>query len=417
MKNLTVSRISIIATFVSLLASASSIYAQGAWSSQSSEGFTARWAAAAGEVDDKIYVAGGLNNGLGGTINTLEVFDPYTNTWSTPVTSGTFSARRSATAVTVNGKIYVMGGTGVSGTVIVNTLEVFDPATNSWTTPTTTGTFTARASCSSAIVDGKIYVAGGVGVGSKSISTLEVFDPLLNTWSAPAVTGTFTPRHGLASCVVDGKIYAFGGANETGILNTVEIFDPLTNAWSTPSTTGSFTARRGLTASLLGGKIYVIGGYDGLPGVPGNYLNTIEVFDPTANVWTTPISAGTFTARYGHTASVVGGKIYALSGQTATATSTNISEVFTPENSSVSTGTDPRALALSPNPTNGIVTVHAQEQGDVHLEVANMLGERVLAMTQPTSDFTFDLSGFPAGAYIVKLSIAGRVTTKMLIKE
>lgn len=75
------------------------------------------------------------------------------------------------------------------------------------------------------------------------------------------------------------------------------------------------------------------------------------------------------------------------------------------------------AITISPNPTTGIVTIRNEAQDAVGVTVANMLGERVLEMTQSASDFTFDLSRFPAGAYVVKLVTAGRATSKMLIKE
>src|SRR4051812_16901990 len=81
------------------------------------------------------------------------------------------------------------------------------------------------------------------------------------TWSAAASEG-FTPRADLTSCVVNGKIYAIGGWDSIGVLNTLEVYDPSTNTWSTPQTTGTFTARAYLSSCVVGDKIYVIGGND-----------------------------------------------------------------------------------------------------------------------------------------------------------
>src|SRR5687768_59170 len=66
------------------------IYAQGAWSPESSEGFTPRFSAAVGEVGGKTYVIGGL--GIGPVMHgTIDVFDPSTGTWSTPSATGTYT--------------------------------------------------------------------------------------------------------------------------------------------------------------------------------------------------------------------------------------------------------------------------------------------------------------------------------------
>jgi hypothetical protein len=128
-----------------------------------------------------------------------------------------------------------------------------------------------------------------------------------NVWSTPTTTGTFTARYDLTSSVVNGKIYAMGGNNGITV-NILEVFDPSTNAWSTPTTTGTFTARYGLTSDVVNGKIYAMGGAN------STYLNTLEVFDPSTNTWSTPTTTGTFPPRFLHTSSVVNGKIYAIGG-------------------------------------------------------------------------------------------------------
>src|SRR5580658_3978697 len=116
---------------------------------------------------------------------------------SGPVTSGTWSAASNAgfaprawfTTSVVNGKIYAIGGFGDS--TLCTTVDVFDTATNKWSTLATTGTFTPRGSLASAVVDGKIYVMGGM-TGPETpdhmSNKLEIFDPVTKTWSTPATT-------------------------------------------------------------------------------------------------------------------------------------------------------------------------------------------------------------------------------------
>ena len=205
-------------------------------------------------INDKIYL-------IGGYTDTFQVFDPSAHTWSTPVTFGTYSRREFATAGVVNDKIYLIGGQ--LWTTTGNALEEYDPSTKVWSVPKTTGKFITTTGPCSSVLNGKIYVFGGDSsnqyINSHPTNLLQIFDPASNSWTIPSTSGTFTPRSFLTSSVIDGKIYVLGG--EKGIdsdltkLNTLEVFDPLTNTWSTPITTGNFTPRSMLTSSVVGGKI------------------------------------------------------------------------------------------------------------------------------------------------------------------
>ena len=297
----------------------------GTWATASSTGFPPGFWFTSSAVNGKIYVIGGVKKG--GPLNTLEAFDPSTNTWSTPITTGTFTARYGLASCVVNNKIYVLGGATTDDKHLLNTLEVFDPSTNTWSTPKTTGTSTTRYVLAAHAVNGKIYAIGGWN-GRTDVNTLEVFDPSTNTWSTPKTTGEFTATGAFASGVVNGKIYVIGGINSTdtsaALLNTVQVFDPLTNTWNTPTTTGTITPRWALCSGVVNGKIYVMGGAD-----TNSALNTVEVFDPSANTWSTAKTTGTFTPRNWVTSSVVDGKIYVMGGM-ANRKILDINEVFTP---------------------------------------------------------------------------------------
>ena len=122
----------------------------------------------------------------------------------------------------VDGKIYVIGGYGGSQRV-----DEYDPSTDTWTTKSVIPS--ARRSLSTSALDGKIYAFGGYvpGVsGHPGVATVEVYDPATDTWTtAPDMpTGRFGPR----TSVVDGKIYAIGGMEKwiTSAYRTVEECDP-----------------------------------------------------------------------------------------------------------------------------------------------------------------------------------------------
>lgn len=82
-----------------------------------------------------------------------------------------------------------------------------------------------------AVLDGKIYVIGGVGADNEPISSVEVYDPATDTWGVCA--GIPTPRALFGASTVGGKIYAVGGTT-MGLdsLPVVEAYDPATDTWS-----------------------------------------------------------------------------------------------------------------------------------------------------------------------------------------
>ncbi len=167
---------------------------------------TSRGFHSANVVDGRIYVIGGSPRGPDQSlVRTVEVYDPTTDTWTTKgdmprgIGAG-FSSE-------VDGKIYVFGGYGGARRV-----DEYDPATDTWTRKSDMPT-SSRIALSTSALDGKIYAIGGYvpGVsGYPGVTTVEVYNPATDNWwtEVPDMpTGRFGPR----SSVVDGKIYVIGG--------------------------------------------------------------------------------------------------------------------------------------------------------------------------------------------------------------
>ncbi len=129
--------------------------------------------------------------------NTLDIYDIASNTWSTGRAGGT--ARRGHSSVLYNGKIYSWGG-GPTGTSL-NTIDIYDIASNSWSTGRAGGT--ARRGHSSVLYNGKIYSWGG-----SYLNTLDIYDIASNTWSTGSAGGTARMDH--SSVLYNGKIYSWG---------------------------------------------------------------------------------------------------------------------------------------------------------------------------------------------------------------
>jgi N-acetylneuraminic acid mutarotase len=271
---------------------------------------TGRWELSTCVVDGKIYAIGGAGP-VYEALSAVEVYDPATDTWTTKPEMPT--ARQGLSTSVVNGKIYAIGG-GAGSSITYrsvetySTVEEYDPATDTWTTKSDMPT--SRGFHSANVVDGKIYVIGGSrnsGPSVNHVRTVEVYDPATDTWTQKGDM----PRNTAAgfSSVVDGKIYYIGGYGHLSS-QRVDEYDPSTDTWTMKSEMP--TGRHALSTSTLGGKIYAIGGYD--PSGPG-YPNVVavEVYDPATDTWTT--APGDIpTGRFGPRTCVVDGKIYVIGG-------------------------------------------------------------------------------------------------------
>jgi N-acetylneuraminic acid mutarotase len=249
--------------------------------------------------DGRIYAIGGEN--AGGRLDTVEVYDPSTNTWAKAASMPT-ARNHLAAAVGPNGLIYAIGG--VSS--IPKVVEAYDPITNKWTTVASAPT--ARHGMAAATgPDGRIYVFGGNGPAG-SLNTVEAYDTKSNTWTTLA--NMPTARVYLAAATgADGRIYAIGGFVESDgkRLSTVEAYDTKTNTWTAVETLP--TARNALTAATgPDGRIYAIGG-----DPVGDNLNPAEAYDPRTNKWSTVASMPT-ARRQLAAATGRDGRIYVIGG-------------------------------------------------------------------------------------------------------
>ena len=162
--------------------------------------------------------------------------------------------------------------------------------------------------------DGKIYVLGGRGQGGVRRKN-EVYDPKTNTWTTKARM----PIGGwgiAAAAGADGKIYVFGGYRRNfgvgghGLLNTVQIYDPTANTWTVNH---SMPAELVDSSAALGpnGKIYFMGGY---PLELTHSTARVWSYQPSSGVWTQVASMSVARTSFGAVA-VPSGKIYAIAGE------------------------------------------------------------------------------------------------------
>ena len=197
----------------------------------------------------------------------VEVFDPATGSWSVRAPMPTIFFSGAATAL--GGHVYLAGGS-----VTANVLQRYHPASDSWTLRASMPT--PRFGLALVALDGKLFALGGDGPSG----ALEVYDPGGNSWSSRAPMPT--PRVFLAAAAVGGKIYAAGGSPDCcghSQTNVLEIYDPRTDTWTTGPPLPA--AQQGSAAADVGGWFHVFGGF-----VPGSGTrDQVFVFDPRTATW------------------------------------------------------------------------------------------------------------------------------------
>jgi len=251
---------------------------------------TARGGIATAVANGRIYAIEGFPATGGGT-NVVEAYDPVADTWSTKASSTI--ARAYASAVTINGKIYVVGGCVDSDCRIgVSTVvEEYDPVTNTWAikAPMPTRRFEAVVG----VINNKLYVTAGrtdCPPCSPNPTSLEVYDPATNTWTTKAPMPAAQNGPG---GVVSGKLYVAGGVNASGTLvNTLRVYDPVTDQWNVATPTAS-TARIGNGVGNLDGILYSVSGQL----ASGTILNSVETYNPETDTWSSiaSIPSGRYT--------------------------------------------------------------------------------------------------------------------------
>ena len=129
-----------------------------------------------------------------------------------------------------NGKVLVVGGD--SGGQLLAGGEIYDPATNSWSGAA--GMITARQRHAATLLpNGKVLVVGGLDqggfyVGGNALASAEVYDPATNTWSSAAslTTGRHRPT---ATLLANGIVLVVGGTASDGtVLASGELYTAAT---------------------------------------------------------------------------------------------------------------------------------------------------------------------------------------------
>lgn len=223
------------------------------------------------------------------------VYDPVTNTHKVCPAAPRQRYRHAAAAV--NGSIWLVGGRAVDDS-IVQEVDVYNPTTQTWSTPFVWAGATSDLAAFEN--DGDLYFIGGYEgsdyTASDKMWKLATNSQQLTLVAAPSLQ---SGRGDISAAHTDkDTVYVSGGfTHEDGFCKphaSVEKFDIATQSWSAVS---SLSGGRG-DKSLIGlkGNLFAIGGETKDNCTTTVAVDVVEVYDPAHDTWAveTKIQSPTF---------------------------------------------------------------------------------------------------------------------------
>ena len=257
--------------------------------------------------DGKLVYAVGGTDGTS-DLTTVEAYDPAANTWTTLTELS--EARSDGGVAFADGRLVAVGGE--SGGQVLKSVAALDLAAQTWSDLPDMDT--ARHGMAVAAVEKTVYAIGGAtGVGDSQVTSSAEALKLAARKAQPAsqwrsLPDAPTARLQMAWTVLDGKIWIAGGMSHGAGLQTVQSYDPQTGAWqSQPSLP---IPLHHATAAAYRDEVVIIGGASENIAQASN-----KVFALRGGSWVELPNLA--HARAAAAAAVVGDRLVVVGGQNA----------------------------------------------------------------------------------------------------
>jgi N-acetylneuraminic acid mutarotase len=202
----------------------------------------------------------------------------------------------------LDGRVYVLGGLDRSRAGVAR-VERYDPQDDAWTTLAPLPRALHHVGAASA--GGRVFSIGGFRDATFSpVADVYRYDPGAGEWTAARPLPS--ARGAIAAAELGGRIHAVAGAGAAGDVDDHAVYDPADDRW-TPLP--PLPARLDhLAAAALDGFLYVSGGRERALS-PALYR-----YDPLAASWRA--LAAMAVARSGHAMAAIGGRLVVMGGET-----------------------------------------------------------------------------------------------------
>jgi hypothetical protein len=271
-------------------------------------------------ADGRHLIVAGVD-GLNDPQNSAEIYDPSTHAFTavpsmTNVRMGHTATRLSNGKVLVTGGLSDLNGTGVDPiNSALDTTEIYDPQTNTWSAgPRMRKPRAGHGALT--LPDNRVLLIGGVSwtlVIIVKIPTIlsdcDIYNPATNQITAGPSMVTARAVFPIADLggnrhLVSGGLNSVSLANPGAPTNRAEVFNANTMQWTLAN---PMAQARGMHTALAlgGGRHLVIGGADGTLSAPVP-LQSCEIFDDTTGQWSAGPSMTQSRAAFGFFESPLG---------------------------------------------------------------------------------------------------------------
>ena len=334
-------------------------------------------------------------------------YNPTTNTWKQLANiPGVNKGRGYAVGVSVGKYAYVgFGQDSASQTAVKRDWWRYDTATNTWTQKASLPSY-SRDAAGSFVLNGKIYVFGGVDSAYQYLSDCWVYDTGADTWTSLSLLPDWIA---FPSCfTINGKGYmtCYMSANSNTESAITYVFDPVGDTWTTKANFPG-VARQAGSAFVINNIGYVGMGQSQYSVVYKDFYS----YNPVTDIWT---SVGNYggSSKAWTSAFAIGNNGYVGSGSYFSGNfivTTDDWWKFTPGSGlSVNEIKDADAFACYPVPAKDFITIEntsANNNENINYYIYNISGQFVGTgqLVYNNNKATLDVSGLSNGEYIVCL--------------
>lgn len=206
-------------------------------------------------ADGRVLIAGGdLADGRVLALNSAEIFDPRTRTFSAVAAPMSIERARHTATLLKNGQVLITGGQGLRAGMVAFSAELFDPGTGSFEMLTPQRLVAPRVYHAATLLDsGQVLIVGGTDWQTpRAHSSAELYDP--ESKSFTPLTATLSTRNEMPTTLKlrGGRVLVLGNQG-------ADLYDPLSQSFTAlpgPLKPRSYAAASALSdggAVLLGG--------------------------------------------------------------------------------------------------------------------------------------------------------------------
>ena len=265
-------------------------------------------------LGDDLWIFGGIETAPSSYSSELWSYSVRTAAWTkvTPVGGGGPAALEGSAMCSVGHTLYLFGGTD-AGFTPSDKLWTYDTQLGFWAEMAQVSRPAARSYHTLTRVGDALFLFGGSDDESSPLDDLHTLDLISLVWTAVGAAGAPpTPRKGHTASLANDRLYVFGGMGAGGgLLGDAYELDTRSLEWRALQTYGDQPpGQYGHSANVVGQKLYVFGGEDAQAKV-----NDVRVLDLHSLRWSRPLSVGESpAARWGHAATLINQQLYVFGG-------------------------------------------------------------------------------------------------------